>query len=381
MILEIFDKERNRVGMIKQYKSARYVNKYNGIGTFSIKVPTVDESIRYLVIDNYILLDIGIMGIITYRSKLTTSTTEITVNGYIVSHLLTYRTFPKTQIFNGTIEYICEQMVTNNFIDVDDERRKIEYVRIESKEGSGESKQVQKTGGNVEEAIEALLATENKGFSFKPEIAKFDEETESLTNISNFVFEVLEPTDRSFANAQGNTPIVFSMELKNLEELSFEEDASEYKNVAIVAGAGEGENRTLLETGNSIVSGIDRKELYIDARDLSKTKHVDGTETTIPDTEYQGMLQTRGNEYLQDHSIFIDMDGKIITVGDTVNRYGVDYFLGDIVSVVDDELGFAINVQVTAMTKTISSGSENIDLTFGYQKETLRRVLKKRGVI
>ena len=381
MILEIFNKERERIGMIKQYISARYANKYNGIGTFTIKVPVVDDSVRYLIIDNYVLLDIDVMGVITYRSKLTTATTEITVSGYIASHILTYRTFLKTQVFNGTIEDICGQMVANNFITPEDERRKIDYVKVESKVGSGESKQVQKTGGNIEEAIESLLAVENKGFSFKPTIAKFNEETDSLTNISHFTFEVLEPIDRSFANTQGNVPVVFSMELKNLEELSFTEDANEYKNVAVVAGTGEGEDRVLLEVGDLEASGVDRKELYVDARDVSKTKYVDSTEVIIPDNEYREMLQSRGNEYLQDYVTFVDMDGKIVVEGNTANKYGKDYFLGDIVSVVDDELGLAINAQVTVVTKTISSGTEKVDLTFGYEKESMRKVLKKRGVM
>lgn len=381
MILEIFDKEKNRVGMIKAFKSASYVVKYNGIGTFTVKVPNNEDSVKLLQRDNYILLDVDVMGVIKYRGKQTSKSTEITISGYLINHILTYRTFLKTQSFTGTVEEICEQMINNNFINPEDDRRKISFVKVISKTGSGQSKRIQRTGGTIESAIESILSVESKGYSVKPAVAKYDEVSGSETNISYFGFEVLEPTDRTFQNEQGNNPIVFSMQLNNLESLSFDEDGSEYKNVAIVAGAGEGVERVVVEVGDSEATGIDRIELYVDARDLSKTETTETGTVEISDEEYNGILTERGNEYLEDNKVFLDMDGKIIQDGSTVNKYGVDYFLGDFVSVIDDDLGYIVNAQITEMTKTISSGTEKVDFTFGYQKESLRKTLTKKGVI
>lgn len=381
MILEVFDKQRNRVAMIKQYSSAEYTVKFNGVGTFTISVNVNDDSIKYLVIDNYILLDAGIMGIIKRRSKINALSTSMTINGYMISHILSYRTFIKTQVFSGTVEEIIEQMMNNNFINPQDIKRKIDFIKFEKYNLSGESKKVQNTGGTVEEAIESVLLVEDKGFSFEPEIAKYNEDTGNLTNVSNFILKILEPVDRSFNNKENNNPIVFSVDLNNLEELSFEEDGSDYKNLGIVAGAGEGEERIILEVGALDLSGIDRQEVYIDARDLSKTKYENNIEVIIPDNEYQEMLNSRGNERLKDYELFLDLDGKIVTQGQTVNNYGKDYFLGDYVTVIDNELGYMVNAQITEFKKTISNGTEKNDLTFGYQRESLRKILKKRGAI
>lgn len=381
MILEVFDKQRNRVAMIKQYSSAEYTVKFNGVGTFTISVNVNDDSIKYLVINNYILLDAGIMGIIKRRSKINALSTSMTINGYMISHVLSYRTFIKTQVFSGTVEEIIEQMMNNNFINPQDIKRKIDFIKFEKHNLNGESKKVQNTGGTVEEAIESVLLVEDKGFSFEPEIAKYNEDTGNLTNVSNFILKILEPVDRSFNNKENNNPIVFSVDLNNLEELSFEEDGSDYKNLGIVAGAGEGEERIILEVGALDLSGIDRQEVYIDVRDLSKTKYENNVEVIIPDNEYQEMLNSRGNERLKDYELFLDLDGKIVTQGQTVNNYGKDYFLGDYVTVIDNELGYMVNAQITEFKKTISNGTEKNDLTFGYQRESLRKILKKRGAI
>lgn len=381
MILEVFDNQRNRVAMIKQYSSAEYTVKFNGVGTFTISVNVNDDSIKYLVINNYILLDAGIMGIIKRRSKINALSTSMTINGYMISHILSYRTFIKTQVFSGTVEDIIEQMMNNNFINPQDIKRKIDFIKFEKCNLNGESKKVQNTGGTVEEAIESVLLVEDKGFSFEPEIAKYNEDTGNLTNVSNFILKILEPVDRSFNNKENNNPIVFSVDLNNLEELSFEEDGSDYKNLGVVAGAGEGEERIILEVGALDLSGIDRQEVYIDARDLSKTKYENNVEVIIPDNEYQEMLNSRGNERLKDYELFLDLDGKIVTQGQTVNNYGKDYFLGDYVTVIDNELGYMVNAQITEFKKTISNGTEKNDLTFGYQRESLRKILKKRGAI
>jgi hypothetical protein len=382
MILEIFDANRERVGMINQYKYASYTNKFNGIGTFEIKIPVVDKSVALLVKGNYILFDEGIMGIITKRNKISSDSEEITINGYIVSYLLTYRVIPKTQEYYGTVEEITEQMINNNFISPSDKRRIISYIVVNNKAGKGTKRRIQKTGDDVESAIETVLSLENKGFYFKPIISKYDEDLGVLTNIANFEFGVIVPTDRSFNNAEGNNPIVFSVELKNLEEIEFDEDGSDYKNVAVVAGSDEGENRIILEVGNVNVSGIERVEMYVDARDLSNTQINDnGEEVKISDEDYNELLQSRGEEALKECEVTIDVEGKVITKGKLANSYGTEYFLGDYVSIIDSSLGYVVNAQITAFKKTISDSVENIDFTFGYEKQSLRRILKKKGVV
>ena len=42
----------------------------------------------------------------------------------------------------------------------------------------------------------------------------------------------------------------------------------DYANVAVVQGAGEGENRATVTVGLTDATGADRRELYVDARDV-----------------------------------------------------------------------------------------------------------------
>ena len=142
MILEVFDKNRNRIDMIRLFKSANYTIKFNGVGTFTIKVPSTEKTLPYLIRENYILLDKDVLGIIKYRSKVTSSSSDVTISGYMISRILSYRTFPKVQVFSGTTEEICYRMVENNFINAEDSKRNIPFVSVNRVKGSGEEKKV-----------------------------------------------------------------------------------------------------------------------------------------------------------------------------------------------------------------------------------------------
>ena len=50
--------------------------------------------------------------------------------------------------------------------------------------------------------------------------------------------------------------------------MEYEEDGRDYNTVAIVASEGEGQDRRVVEVGDLTKTGIDRIELYVDARDL-----------------------------------------------------------------------------------------------------------------
>ena len=99
--------------------------------------------------------------------------------------------------------------------------------------------------------------------------------------------------------------------------------STNYRKVALVAGEGEGTSRVRQDLGTA--SGIDRYELYVDARDLSTN------EGQITESEYLEMLKTRGLEKLAEHPIKEEFDGEVIP--DNTYVLGTDYNLGDVVTI------------------------------------------------
>lgn len=108
--------------------------------------------------------------------------------------------------------------------------------------------------------------------------------------------------------------VVFSLDRNNMQDPVLTLINPWEPTVAVVAGQGMGEDRTLVvRTGDNYSSDFSR-EIFIDARDLSAT----------------AALQDRGDERLDDLKSRNTLDFTPLQTDSL--RYGRDYFLGDLVS-------------------------------------------------
>ena len=105
---------------------------------------------------------------------------------------------------------------------------------------------------------------------------------------------------------------------------SYEQSDFDERNVVLVAGEGEGTDRELVTLGSG--SGLNRKELYVDARDLQS----ENDDVVMTAAEYRQALTERGQSKLAEHQPILILDGDI-NVHNQLYEYGVDYDLGDIV--------------------------------------------------
>ena len=125
-----------------------------------------------------------------------------------------------------------------------------------------------------------------------------------------------------------------------------------YKNVTLVAGDGEGNNRKTYTVGN--VSGLDRKELYTDARDISSK---DEDNNDIPISTYNEMLKQRGQEKLTETTKIKQFDGKV----DSSRMYvfGRDFYMGDVIQIKNEyKLEGPARVVEYVMSENIENGLE-----------------------
>lgn len=87
----------------------------------------------------------------------------------------------------------------------------------------------------------------------------------------------------------------------------------------------------------------------------------------MTDQELEQLMEQRGLEKLSEHVKFESADGTIST-GSMSYKYGVDFKLGDFVSVYSKTLDKILNLQITSITKSISNGVEIFDIGFGKDK-------------
>ena len=376
MILDIYEKyTRVRLDLIRMPKYVQYVERFNGIGYFEVIVPYNEPSLQYLVEGNYIYFEEGFCGVIKYRYKETNESTQITIKGYSVKKILTYRSTLLTSTYKGPRGWIARELIYDFFINPTDTRRKIECISRAEYYPVETSVVYQNTGSDIEYCIEELLNQIDCGYELKPIISDYEED---LTNITTFEFNILEPNRRTIGNNESNSPVVFSFENNNLTSMVYVDDSTLACSTAIVAGEGEGVQRTTVETGDLVAEDIDRIELYVDARDLQKT-NVSGQEMT--QAEYEQLLAERGNKKLSENAKFISFDANIISDGNTAYKYGVDYSLGDYITIIDKEINLQVDLQITEIMRTLTEdGDEKLDLKFGQERMTIQQLINKEVV-
>lgn len=378
MKLEVFNKgNRTRNDIIRTYNYVSYKDELIGKGEFTIKIPTNEQSLTFLTIGNYILFEDGVVGIIKKVSNLQEDELEITINGTLTNGLLLNRSFLKTSSYYETVPNIARNMVTDLIINPEDEKRRISFIKLSEDEKYiptlNEKIRKQNTGDKLLNVLSELFLPYSYGIELYPVIKNFNEQSGQYSNLDNLEFRILNPVNRTINNKDGNTPVLFSFELDNLSRLLYEEDETNYCTVAIVASEGEGKERKVIEIGELEKTGVDRIELYVDARDI-QSENADGT--TITEEELISLMNQRGLEKLSENKRFISLDGTINT-GSMSYVYKKDFYKGDYVSVYNTDLNKYFNLQITSVTKSISNGVEYLDIEFGYDKVTMNKLIKK----
>lgn len=150
-------------------------------------------------------------------------------------------------------------------------------------------------------------------------------------------FEVYRPT------ADPNNR--FSTKWGSLTGASWAFGDNDYCNVAVVQGAGEGANRATVTVGLTDAAGADRRELYVDARDIQPDEEKGETNQSA---DYLQRLMDRGTNKLLDQlrtgSIEISLDADLAP--------------GDVAFCILPELGYRATVRVAdVITQSQNDGT------------------------
>ena len=141
--------------------------------------------------------------------------------------------------------------------------------------------------------------------------------------------------------------VEFSLNNDNIFSSKLTIDKSNYKNVTLVGGEGEGTARRTAVVNNE-TSGLERREYFTDARDISSN---DGE---ISSANYITMLSERGKKHLEELIIKKEVEAEVDTSPTAMYIFNKDYFLGDLVENVD-VYGTRSVSRVVEMTMSITA--------------------------
>lgn len=367
MKLEVFSQEIVPVGSVDAFTALRWTEKYDKCGSFELWCPATPENAEMLKEDNLLWTgskSVGVIEIIQ-RNLTQQNAVEINVRGRLIECYLGTRTvWDMYTATNKSVSDIMREIVIINCIRPTNPDRIIPMLRLNPNQKQYGSKiSIQRTGSDVLSVQEELSSSHGLGFS-----VDFSPREKSLE------FSVLNGIDRTI-NQSIVTPVVFSSDTEDILSSTYFHNKNNLKTLALVAGYGEGAARKKTTVGSG--SGLRRKELFVDARDLQET---DVNGFVIPEAEYIKMLVQRGSEYLSERKDIENFDAVIKSFGEQQYVYGVDYNKGDLVTVQDKILGITVNARITEVERVYDQNGYSLNLVFGYSQPTLNNKLKFLGM-
>lgn len=371
MIISVLDGNLKKIDILRKYIFAQYEDEFRDIGEFKVTAEVVQENM-YLLDKNrefFLLFDGAIVGkpVLGKVERIEKSSDSEYDNTMDLTGRLANVIFAK-RVINGTINFTgktCDlvgTVITDEMISNSNTKRNLS-INL-SYDGGQEALRAkctsidkQITGGYVWNELTDIMEQDNLGVYFYPVVAPGNE-----TNIEEYDLIISQGTDHRKGNAEGNNAVIFSQDLSNIARTEYEIDSEDYRNVAYIAGEGEGSARKWYEIsrpGEDNKTGWERSELWIDARDIQSSS-TDGAQ--ISDEEYDKLIQQRANEKFAENQKS-ESFSCTVTDHDKRYKYGVDYQKGDYVTVIDSELGITVDAQIESVTYSIQDSEEIIDVT------------------
>jgi hypothetical protein len=336
------------IDIIDSYESLIWTDRYFEYGDFELYIPMQPHLLMSLRKDNYLYIRESEHMMIIEDFEITTDAeigSRLAVTGRSLESILDRRIIWGQKTYSGTVHDVIKNMITDAIISPEIDSRKIDnFIFQDSSDESvnGDSIDVQFTGDNLYESVSMLCQVVGAGFRI------------TLDPNDNFVFSLYSGQDRSYAQ-DTNPYVVFSPSFENIVDSRYIETNSNHRNVTLVAGQGEGSDRKTITVGDA--TGLLRRELFTDARDIT-TQTQDGT---LTDEQYDAQLTERGTEKLHEYIISTAFEGKAEAT--RMFRYGEDFFMGDIVQIAN-EFGMESRAYITEIIRSQSERGLEIYPTF-----------------
>ena len=321
-----------------------------------MEIPANKDYIDILKEGNYLeMLDDypSYMSMIIETTKIKTDIENgdrMIITGRSLESILERRIVWEQTVLDGNLQTAIEKLLNDSFINPAISSRKVNNFIFEPSTDSSISSlsiKSQYTGDTIYDAITDICLSYGLGFKIV------------LNDNNEFVFSLYNGKNRSYDQTE-NSYVIFSPSFNNLINTNYLCSNQLIKTVALVLGEGQGSERkrAIIYNKDGTETGLDRKELYVDARDISST--IDG-ETTISDSDYTKQLEQRGKEKLSEYEYESVFEGEAETT--IMFKYGQDFNMGDIIQV-SNEYGIETKVRIIEYVRSQGEDGYNVYPTF-----------------
>lgn len=343
IIATIYDTNLAVIGNVTQWKSLLRKEMLRGVGNFEMKIPASPAVVSALLQGYFIVFsdtpEKAFLVEAVEPDILQNDPDTVVVSGRDLKALFALRVVWGLQKVSGTpwnrMYWLIHDQTVAPSSGNNPQNRTIPYLQDLARDGDDRGTNVeasQFTGDNLLEALVSVVGTDECGWR-----VELDVRNQQIT-----------PT--FFTGADKTGSVQFHSLLGNLKNLSYLRDVADSANVAIIGGEGEGSERVYTNVYSADYTGLSRRELFVDARDLQS-----GDYSTT--SEYTAALRNRGIDKLAEKTPVQELSFDTVS---GIYRYGVDFSLGDTVKVVNtDVLGISAEARVIGMTISDDSDGHN----------------------
>ena len=349
----ILDKNFDTLGVVSVFHTLLWYRRYYAPGLFELYAPVEFFEMmnrgRYLFRNDR--TELGVIREVNFARDDSGARTAY-CKGYFAEELLNDRVLDTQVSLTGTPERIAREMVRRLAIEPADSGRKIPRLKLGARTNCGTNITVTSTGARLGDKLYDIEKTQELSHRL---VYDYLENTLS--------FEVWQGKDRTDSQNE-NSWAIFSDSFYNVKNVVYNRDESGCRNIAYVAGEGEGAERVVEEVDTRNAPDEERRELYIDARDLQST-YMDesGTEHSYTAAEYRALLCQRGLEKLAEYE-------KVETVNSDVDPdanlvYRTDFDLGDLCTYRYTDIGIETTKRITEIQEAYEGSRQTLRVVFG----------------
>lgn len=246
--MEVYTPGLELLGILEEFSEFQYEECAFSAGSFLVYAPLTDTTRALLVAENIIWFTGNVAGIIESLEEQAGQDGEsLIARGRLLTGLLDRRILWGRYDLYGKSAALMRNLVNDCAIAPtrgDVEARKIPNLILgEAPTETASNVRKQKTGGTLLETLEAMGEAHSVAFG-----VAFD------PGPLQMVFNTRPCADRTINQAE-NEPVFFSTELDDVLQSEYSYNSAPYKNVALVAGEGEGADRMFVTVTGEFEEG------------------------------------------------------------------------------------------------------------------------------
>lgn len=320
MIISFYGTDLILKNIVRNWVSLLAVNTYNSMGCFTLELQNTPYNAELMQLWNYCTIDNDNENVYVITSA-NIADGKIVLTGFPATYIFSKRA-STTVISNKKAEVAMKSLVDN--------MSSWDNVITEEIKGLTDTFKNQMSDKQILEYLQGIGQATDMGFRLVKEGQKL-------------VFKTYKP--------KINNSVKYSTSLKNVANLEYFISDNDYYNYAIVAGSEYGDKRITVTSSIGDTTGVDRRELYVDARNEQPEEG-----ETLED--YKARLERVGLQKLAEHLkvetlyFFVEQNDNV-KLGDVINVSLEEYGISLQVRVVEEQL---IN-QNNTTEKTIGVGT------------------------